>query len=411
MGLFETIAALVTLVALFSWVNRMWIGLPTAAGSMLFALISSLALVALGRMGAPVVGPFVELVGSIDFSEAFLHGMLGALLFAGALHVDIDELRQNCGSILLLSTAGVLLSTAAIGIASWWGLGLLGAPTPLVGCLLFGALISPTDPIAVLAVLREARVAKTLETKLVGESLFNDGIGVVLFLTIAELSTRGHELGVSDALLLLLREVGGGLAYGALLGGVAYRMLKSIDDYEVEILVTLAVVTGGYAIAERLLVSGPLSMVVAGLLLGNRGRAYAMSDHTRERLDAFWELIDGFLNAILFVLIGLEVVALDFDAISLEAGLLAIPLVLLTRFLTIGVPVSVLRRWHRFEPNAVKILTWSGLRGGISVALALSIPTGPERDLFLAVTYLVVSSTILVQGLTLGRLVRRLRAE
>ncbi len=408
MNLFETIASLVTLVAAFSWANRRWIRLPTAIGSMLIALLSSLALVALGRLGAPVVQPLLALVASIDFGQAFLHGMLGALLFAGALHVDVEDLIAHRNMIVLLASVGVLASTLLIGSDVWWGLQALGHPVSYVGCLLFGALISPTDPIAVLAVLRDARVPKALETKLVGEALFNDGVGVVLFVTIAELASSGRAVGVPDAALLLLREVLGGIVYGGLLGALAYRMLKSVDDYEVEILLTLAVVTGGYAVAQRLGVSGPLSMVVAGLLLGNRGRIHAMSEHTRERLDAFWELVDGFLNAILFVLIGLEVVALDFDPTSFIAGLLAIPLILGTRFLTIGVPVTVLRPWQTFEPHAVKILTWSGLRGGISVALALSLPQGAERDLFLAVTYVVVSSTILVQGLSLGRVVRRL---
>ncbi len=408
MGLFEVIAGLVTLVAVFAWANRLWIRLPSAIGLTLIALVFSLGLVALGKLGFQT-GPFRELVGAIDLDRAFLHGMLGALLFAGALQVDVHELLAHRRMIGILATLGVALSTVVIGGATWGILQLLGAPVSLVGCLLFGALISPTDPVAVLAILRDAHIPKALETKLVGESLFNDGIGVVLFTIIAELATAGHEVTVSDVLLLPLREVGGGLAYGALLGGLAYQMQRRVDDYEVEILVTLAVVTGGYWVADRLQVSGPLAMVVAGLMVGSRGRAHAMSQRTREQLDTFWELADGFLNATLFVVIGLEVVALDFDPVSLEAGLLAIPLVLATRLLATGLPVWLLRRWEEFEPHAVKILTWSGLRGGISVALALSLPPGPERDLFLPITYVVVSSTILVQGPTLGRLVRRLR--
>ncbi|MGD8818306.1 MAG: sodium:proton antiporter [Acidobacteriota bacterium] len=410
MGFFDIVAALVTLVALFSWVNRRWIHLPTAIGLMLIALLFSLGLVVLGRLGVPVEQPFLELVGSIDFGRAFLHGMLGAMLFAGALHVEFDDLMAERHSISILATAGVLLSTAMIGGASWWMLKLLDVPISLTACLLFGALMAPTDPIAVLAILRDAGVPKALETKLVGEALFNDGVGVVLFLLIADFASAGHAAGVSDALLLGLRETAGGIAYGGLLGAAAFRILKSVDDYAVEILVTLAVVTGGYALAEHLRVSGPLAMVVAGLLLGNRGREQAMSQNTRERVDGFWELVDAFLNATLFVLIGLEVVALDFDPRSLAAGLVAIPLVLASRFLAIGGLVLLLRRWQAFEPHSVKILTWSGLRGGISVALALSLPHGPERDLILATTYLVVSASILVQGLTLGRLVRFLRA-
>lgn len=410
MGLFEVVATLVTLVALFSWLNRRWIQLPTAIGLMATALLFSLGLVALGSLGVPVERPFLVLVGSIDFGQAFLHGMLGALLFAGALHVEVDDLAAERRMIGILATLGVAVSTVVIGSGFWWLLRALGIPVPYTGCLLFGALIAPTDPISVLAILRDARVPRALETKLVGEALFNDGMGVVAFVLIGELAATGHGVRLLEAVRLALWEVAGGLAYGALVGSVAYRMLAQVDDYEVEILVTLAIVTGGYALAERLGVSGPLAMVVAGLLLGNRGRRRAMSQETRERLDAFWELADAFLNAILFVLIGLEVVALDFDALALVASCIAIPLVLGTRLLAVGLPVVLLRRWRRFEPHAIAILTWSGLRGGISVALALSLPAGGERDLFVTTTYLVVCSTIFVQGLTLGRVVRRLRA-
>jgi CPA1 family monovalent cation:H+ antiporter len=410
LDLFDVLATLITLVALFSWVNRRWIHLHNAIGLTLIALLFSLALVALGRFGAPVGQPLRELVATIDFGETFLHGMLGALLFAGALHVDVDDLLAHRRVIGILATAGVLLSTWVIGTTSWWILQAMGLPVTYTGCLLFGALMAPTDPIAVLAILRGSRVPRALEVKLVGEALFNDGVGVVVFLLIAEIAASGHGVNASEAIRLALREVVGGIAYGAILGGVAYRMLKSVDDHQVEILVTLAVVTGGYALAQAIHISGPLSMIVAGLLLGNRGRRYAMSDETRERLDVFWELVDAFLNAILFVLIGLEVVALDFDRPSFAAGLVAIPLVVGTRFLTIGLLVGLLRHWQDFEPHAVKILTWSGLRGGISVALALSLPHSSQRDLFVATTYVVVAFSILVQGLTLGALLRRWRA-
>jgi CPA1 family monovalent cation:H+ antiporter len=409
MGFFDVVACLVTLVAVFSWANRRWLRLPTAIGLMLISLLFSLGLVALGQLDVPVAQPFRELIGSIDFDRAFLHGMLGALLFAGALHVEFEDLVAHWRSIAGLATAGVVLSTLMIGSVAWWALGLLGVPVSYTTCLLFGALMAPTDPIAVLAILRDSHVPKTLETKLVGESLFNDGIGVVLFILIGELALSGGAGGWGDIAPLALREVGGGLAYGALLGVCVFQLLRRVDDPQVEILLTLAVVTGGYALAQHLGVSGPLAMVVSGLLLGNRGRSHAMSERTRERIDGFWELIDAFLNAILFVLIGLEVVALDFDLRSLDAGLIAIPLVLGSRFLTVGALVQLLRPGREFEPHAVKILTWSGLRGGISVALALSLPHGPDRDLIVATTYLVVSFSILVQGLTLGRLVRALR--
>lgn len=401
------IATLVTLVAAFSWINRRFLHLPTAIGLMLIALVFSLGLLALG---AAVQQPFVAWVRSIDFGEAFLHGMLGALLFAGALQVDIDDLLAHRRFVAILATAGVAITAAAIGTISYWILHGLGLPVSFAGCLLFGALLAPTDPVAVLAILRDAHVPAGLETKLVGEALFNDGFGVVLFLLISEVAASGHGVSGSAALLLFVREACGGLAFGALLGVLAYRMLKSVDDHPVEILVTLAVVTGGYALAQRLHLSGPLSMVVAGLFVGNRGRRYAMSQRTRDELDAFWSLIDAFLNAILFVLIGLEVAALDFEPASLVAALVVIPLLLATRFLTVGATVHLLRRRQTLEPHAVTILTWSGVRGGISVALALSLPGGTERDLFVAGTYLVVGASLVLQGLTLGRLVRRLGA-
>jgi CPA1 family monovalent cation:H+ antiporter len=409
MGLFDVVASLVTLVALFSWANRRWLRLPTAIGLMLISLLFSLGLIALGQLGVPVERAFLDLVGAIDFDRAFLHGMLGALLFAGALHVELDDLLAHWRSIAGLATAGVLVSTLMIGSAAWWVVGLLGMPASYTDCLLFGALMAPTDPIAVLAILRDARVPKALETKLVGESLFNDGMGVVVFILILDLTVMGGASGWAEAAKLSLREVGGGLAYGALLGAGTFALLRRVDDHQVEILLTLAVVTGGYALAQVLEISGPLAMVVSGLLLGNRGRRDAMSERTRDRIDDFWELIDAFLNAILFVLIGLEVLALDFPLRSLGAGLIAIPLVLGSRFVTVGGLIQLMRPWRDSEPHAVKILTWSGLRGGISVALALSLPQGPDRDLIVATTYLVVSFSILAQGLTLGRVVRALR--
>jgi CPA1 family monovalent cation:H+ antiporter len=409
MGFFDVAASLVTLVALFSWANRRWLRLPTSIGLMGIALLFSLGLVALGHFGVPVEQPFRELVGAIDFDRTFLHGMLGALLFAGALHVEYEDLRTHWRSIAGLATAGVLISTLMIGSAAWGLLQLLQIPVSYAACLLFGALMAPTDPIAVLAILRDARVPKALETKLVGESLFNDGVGVVLFILILDFGIGHDASGWGEVARVALREVGGGLAYGAALGVAAFQLLRRVDDSQVEILVTLAVVTGGYALAQHLEVSGPLAMVVSGILLGNRGRHYAMSDRSRERIDVFWELIDAFLNATLFVLIGLEVVALDFDPRSFGAGLLAVPVVLGSRFATVGSLFELLRLRREFEPHAVKILTWSGLRGGISVALALSLPHGHERDVILATTYVVVSFSILVQGLTLGRVVRALR--
>jgi CPA1 family monovalent cation:H+ antiporter len=302
----------------------------------------------------------------------------------------------------------VLLSTAIVGLGSWWVFGALGLDVPFVYCLLFGALISPTDPIAVGAILKRVGVPHSLRMKIQGESLFNDGIGVVLFLVILGVAAGGHEVSAVEVGELFLVEVLGGLAYGVVIGWIAYRLLKSVDNYQVEILVTLGVVTGGYALAQHLHVSGPLAMVVAGLLIGNRGRSLAMSERTQERLDSFWELVDEFLNAVLFVMIGMEVVVLQLRGSYIAAGLLAIPLVVLARFVSVGGAVQLLKRLRGFSPHAVKILTWSGLRGGISVALALSLPAGFERSLLVTVTYVVVCFSIVVQGLTIEPLIGRL---
>ncbi len=408
MSTFELLSTLTTLAALFSWVNHRYLRLPTTIGLMTIALLFSMGLVGLGKLGFGVGEDVERVIAAVDFDETLLHGMLGALLFAGALHVNLDDLAEQRGIIAILATAGVLVSTALVGGICWLLFDALGVPIALPYCLLFGAIVAPTDPIAVLGVLKQIAVPHTLETKIAGESLFNDGVAVVVFLVLLGLATGHAEAGVGDVARLLVVEAAGGVVFGLGLGFVVYLLLRGVDDYAVEILATLALVTGGYALADALHVSGPLAMVVAGLLVGNHGRRLAMSERTRERLDAFWELVDEFLNAILFVLIGLEVLVLNWSGPAVLAGLVAIPLVLAVRFVAVGTPVALLRRVRRFSPHAVKILVWGGLRGGISVALALSLPRGPERELLVGATYLVVIFSILVQGLTLGPLLARL---
>jgi CPA1 family monovalent cation:H+ antiporter len=290
---------------------------------------------------------------------------------------------------------------------TWLLLNLLEIQAPLIYCLLFGALISPTDPIAVIGIMKGAGTSKSLQTKIVGESLFNDGIGVVVFIVLLGIATGGHEITAGEVGLLFAEEAIGGAILGLLLGMVSYWMLKSVDNYQVEILITLALVVGGYALAGALHTSGAIAMVVAGLLIGNHGRSLAMSEKTREHLDTFWELIDEILNGLLFVLIGLEVLVLTFTSDYLLAGLIMIPLVMLVRFVTVGIPVKLLRFRRTFTPHVVKIMTWSGLRGGISVALALSIPSHPARDVLLVITYTIVVFSIVVQGLTVGRVIKR----
>jgi CPA1 family monovalent cation:H+ antiporter len=302
------------------------------------------------------------------------------------------------------------MATFIIGYLSWWLFGMLGMQIPLIYCLLFGALISPTDPIAVLGILKTANIPKTLETKIAGESLFNDGVAVVIFIVLLEFVTGEQTIAASDIAIIFLQEAVGGVVYGLIIGALAYWMLKQVDNYSVEIMITLALVTGGYALAGSLHLSGPIAIVVAGLLIGNHGRLFAMSDRTREHLGTFWELVDEILNAVLFVLIGLEVLVLSFASGYILASLLCIPLVILARFASVSIPVITLRRFRTFTPGIIKILTWGGLRGGISVALALSLPMGPERDLILAVTYAVVVFSILVQGLTIKNVVSKSQA-
>ncbi|MDH3876745.1 MAG: sodium:proton antiporter, partial [Desulfobacterales bacterium] len=322
------------------------------------------------------------------------------------LHVNLADLARQKYIIGTLATLGVIGSTFIIGFTSLWVLGWLGIELPFIYCLLFGALISPTDPIAVMGILKRAGVPESLETKITGESLFNDGVAVVVFLVILEIATGTQGITAASVAALFLKEVVGGLIFGLLIGAIAYWMLKSVENYQVEILITLALVTGGFALADVLHLSGPIAIVVAGLLIGNHGRMLAMSDEVRDHLDNFWELVDEILNAVLFVLIGLEVLILTFNRAYILAGIILIPLLLAVRFVCVGIPVVILKRFRTFSPHVIKILTWGGLRGGISVALALSLPAGENREAILAVTYAIVVFSIIVQGLTIGRLVK-----
>jgi CPA1 family monovalent cation:H+ antiporter len=399
-------AALITLAALFSWLNHRFIRQPTSIALLLFSLALSLALVGLGRLGLDSQGAAQRALGGVDFDRALLDSMLSFLLFAGALHVDLGELERRKWAIGFLASLGVVVSALLAGGALWWIWRLLGHPIPLIYCLLFGALISPTDPIAVLAILKSARAEKSLASKMAGESLLNDGFGVVLFVLFLGIAAGGEEATVARVSVFFAREVLGGALFGLAIGYAAYRMLASVDNYQVEILLTLALVMGGYALALALHVSGPIAIVVAGVLIGTHGRRY-MSARSRERLDDFWELIDEILNAVLFVMIGLELLRLELDSSFAWAAALAIPAVLAARFLSVALAALVPGLRQDFPPYVIGILTWGGLRGGISVALALSLPAGAHRDAIIAVTYGVVLFSILVQGLTLSRLLRR----
>lgn len=403
MSLFEIISLLLCLAAVFSYINYKYIKLPTTIGIMLLSLLFSLGLLLFGEFGFSLDEQAIVLVKSIDFNEALLHGMLSFLLFAGALHVNLNDLREQKWVIGTLATVGVISSTFIIGTVMYYILGWLGIPVAYIYCLVFGALISPTDPIAVMGILKLVGAPKTLETKIAGESLFNDGVGVVVFLVLLGIATGGDEMSALHVVELFAVEALGGVFFGLGLGYLGFFMLKGVDNYQVEALITLALVSGGYAFAESIHISAPIAIVVAGLFIGNQGRTLAMSDNTRERLDDFWELIDEILNAILFLLIGVELLILTFTNQFMLAGLLAIPVVLLARFICVGIPIKIMSKFRTFSPYATTILTWGGLRGGISVALALSIPDGPAREPLLVITYFIVVFSILVQGLTIKK--------
>jgi CPA1 family monovalent cation:H+ antiporter len=409
MSILNIAAILITVSAIFSFINHRFIKLPTTIGLMLIALVVSLLVLVSGKMGlGHLESQARTLLHSVDFNETVMQGMLSFLLFAGALHINLADLAKQKWVIASLATVGILISTFLVGGITYLLLGQLGIHLDFIYCLLFGSLISPTDPIAVLGILKSAKAPKTLETKIAGESLFNDGMAVVVFLVLLGIATSGHDINVGHIALLFLEEAVGGVLFGLTIGWLTYQMLKQVDNYQVEILLTLALVMGGYSLASVIHVSGPIAVVVAGLLIGNQGRMLAMSDHSREHIDTFWELIDEILNAVLFVLIGLEVLVLPFTQDVLLAALILIPLILLSRLISVGLPINLLRLRREFSPGAVKILTWGGLRGGVSVALALSLPASEARDVILAITYAVVVFSILVQGLTIGRLVKAL---
>ena len=406
MSAFETLAALLSLAAVFAYANHRWIRQPASIALMAMTLALSLALLGASRLGWLRVEPIAAILARVNFNQTLLHGMLGALLFAGALHVRLDDLREHRLSVATLALVGTLLSTFTVAGLTYFALPALGLPLAFGYCLLFGAVISPTDPIAVMGILRHARVPKSMEIQISGESLFNDGVGVVIFTTVLNVLARG-DAHVKDTLLLFFRETLGGALFGLATGYVTFRLLRSIDHYQTELLLTIALVLGGYAAAERLHVSAPISAVIAGLVIGNQGRSEGMSDVTRDHLDKFWALVDEILNAVLFVLVGFEVIRLTLTQQTVLAGIVAIPVVLLARWLSVALPISAMARHGTFPPGTIRVLTWGGLRGGISVALALSLPAASAKGLIVTMTYLVVAFSILVQGLTLGRVARR----
>lgn len=411
MDLLQLTSLLIVLAGVFGAVNYLFLKLPTAIGILVVSLLASMLILVLDLFvqGFTVDDEVRSIVGSIDFSDALLEGMLGLLLFAGALHVKLSDLKDQWRLVALMATIGVGLSTVVVGVGFSWLTGM-----PILIALVFGALISPTDPVAVLGVLREASLPKTLETKIAGESLFNDGVGYVVFLVLVGLAFPhgdAHGSGVAGAAKLFFQEAVGGAVLGVVLGWLTFRLMARIDDYSLEVLLTLALAFGGYQLAVWLHFSAPIMAVCAGLLIGDVGAAHGMSAETRKYVDAFWKLIDEILNAVLFLLIGIEVFAVSFGWDAFQTGLASIVLALIGRLAAVAVPVLILRPFRDFSPGVIPIMTWGGLKGGISVALALSLPDNEWKPLILTATYMVVIFSIIVQGLSVARVANRLGRE
>ena len=407
---FDAAAILIVLAAVLGYLNHRYLRLATSVGLTVMGAVASLLVVGIDRLlpASDLAEQVSGFLAGIDFHATLMEGMLSFLLFAGALHVDWTEMRRGRWPILVLSTIGVLLSTLIVGGGFWALTTLLGLGIAPIWCFLFGALISPTDPVAVMGVLKRAAVPPTLQATVAGESLFNDGIGVVVFSIILAAALGTEPFSAGHAIQVFLLEAVGGVLLGLVVGWIGFRAMRSIDEYNVELMISLAIVMGGYSLASWLHVSGPVAMAVAGLLIGNAGVALAMSDTTRDHVLKFWALIDELLNAILFLLIGLEVIAISPDPRLLVAGAAAIPLVLAARMLSVGAPLLAMRPFISMGKLAMPTLVWGGLRGGISIALALSLPEGPFRTIILAATYVIVLFSVIVQGGTIDRLVRRL---
>ena len=417
MTVFEISAFLIGLSALFGFLNHRFLRIPHTIGLVLMALAASMTLIAIDFFvpGTNVERLIIDVLDQIDFHEALMHGMLSFLLFAGALHVELSAFRSRLLAIATLATLGTMISTLAVATGVWLLFGLFDSDLPFIWALVFGALISPTDPVAVLGLFKSVKVPETLQAKMAGESLFNDGVGVVVFTAVVGIavasSSGGGELGAAEIAELFFVEVFGGALLGIFAGYVGYRAMYHIDEHNLEVLITLAVVMVTYAVAIRLHMSGPIAMVVAGLFIGDKGMKYAVSENTRDHLQKFWSLLDEILNSALFLLIGLEVLVIARSDTHVVLAILAIPLTLLARWLSIYIPIRLLGRWETFTQGAVPVLVWGGLRGGIAVALALSLPANQYKGTILTLTYAAVLFSIVVQGLSIKALVKRVIPE
>jgi CPA1 family monovalent cation:H+ antiporter len=415
MSIFDIASLLVLLAALFGYLNLRYFKLPPTIGLMVIALISSLIVILVDSFTPSfhMRDIITDFIGRIDLNETLMKGMLAFLLFAGALHVNLDDLCERRYTIASLATVGVIISTVLTGSATYYILKIIGLEISYMYALVFGALISPTDPVAVIGILKTTGTSRSLEAKITGESLFNDGVGIVIFIILAAAASAGPDAGFSviDASVLFAQEAVGGAALGFVAGYIAYRAMKSIDNYQIEVMITLALVMFIASIASKLHMSGPIAVVVAGLLIGNHGKRFAMSSTTIDHVETFWTLVDEILNAVLFLIIGMEAFAIQFELSYLLSGLMIVPTVIAARFISVSIPIRLLQFKREFSHGAIRILTWSGLKGGISVALVLSLPPFSGRDLLLTSTYIVVLFSIIVQGLTLRPFVNRIQSK
>lgn len=413
MELYYSFSVLIVLASMFSYINYRFLKLPNTIGIMVIAIVVSIFLILFGESAFPKTFTHLhDLMTSIDFTEVLMGAMLNFLLFAGGIHINIKDLKEQLLPVAIFSTIGVLISTFVVAIGVYYILPLVGIQLPFIYCLVFGALISPTDPVAVLSILKQAKVSKALETKVAGESLFNDGMAVVVFTVILQIAIgQKVDLSAESISLLLLQEAGGGLFLGVLLGWITSRLMRQVDDYILSVLVTLSVVMGGYLIAKQLHFSGPLTMVAAGLFMGNFNEKFKMKSETQDYLVKFWELIDEILNAVLFLFIGFELLLIKDLEDYFVPGMIAIVVVLIARFISIWLPTKAMSRRSRFTPQTVRVLVWGGLRGGVSIALALSIPKGTNSNIILCITYFVVVFSIVVQGLTISKVANPKKIE
>ncbi|KPM15678.1 sodium:proton antiporter [Citromicrobium bathyomarinum] len=410
---FDIAALLVVAAAVFGYINHHYIRLPHVIGLTIMGALAAIVLTVLNALVPSITldDTVSRLLEQLNFTDTLLQGMLSFLLFAGALHVDLKRLSADWLPVLLLSTVGVVTSTVLVGGATW-GLGLLlGVEIAPIWYFVFGALISPTDPVSVLGVLKTEDVPLSLQSAVAGESLFNDGVGIVVFTILLGAAVTGADFSIAEGARLFVIEAGGGLAVGVAIGWLGFRGMRSMDEYTLEVLISLAVVMGGYALCSQLHLSGPIAMAVAGLLIGNFGAHYAMSDETLDYVNKFWELVDELLNSVLFLLIGLELIALVPGGTEFIFGLAAIPIVLAARGISVFGAIKVMPSARLDTPGSGRVLWWGGLRGGISVALALSLPAGDTRDILLAATFGAVLFSVLIQRATLGKLIDGLQAD